>query len=197
MKILHRRGDTNKMLSLVRTSDTERKSLRSSCSIGERCSSVREGRPANGTRGCSIITKIGQYMRRLKRRLVVGCMWEEKKRERERENEKYGQIIDRYRAAFICPIEDELWYCERVSLKIKRNKKWATAARKFRGGLLAFISSLVSSLSALREPFRNPPLREFFYLNRRLERFCWNFGIWGSRGCTIRECGTRRRRIGD
>ncbi|KOX78943.1 hypothetical protein WN51_10155 [Melipona quadrifasciata] len=80
------------------------------------------------------------------------------------EGEKYGQIIDRYRAAFICPIEGEPWYCERVSLKIRKEeeKNWATAARKFGGGgLLAFVSPLVSGLSALREPLCVSPRREF------------------------------------
>lgn len=80
-----------------------------------------EGHRANGTRGCSIITKIGRYTRRPKRRPVVGCM-RVPERERERgEWRAYGQIIDRYRAAFIC--RSKTSYCEKRERGGEEKKK--------------------------------------------------------------------------
>lgn len=98
-----------------------------------------EGHRANGTRGCSIITKIGRYTRRPKRRPVVGCM-RVPERERERgEWRAYGQIIDRYRAAFIC--RSKTSYCEKRERGGKKKRKECRA--QLRGNLeawYAFIS---------------------------------------------------------
>ena len=166
------------MLSLVRTSDTERKPLRSSCSIGERCSSVREGHPANGTRGCSIITKIGQYMRRLKRRLVVGCMWlwEEKKKDRERERERVRSDYRSIQGCFYLPDRKRAMVLRARSVENKKRKEYKIGPQ-LRGNL-----EEASSLSLVRwwvvcrrfeKPLCvsvcNPPRREFFFVDLSLE----------------------------
>ena len=96
-----------------------------------------EGHRANGTRGCSIITKIGRYIRagRSGGPWSVACVCQ---RERERERGEWraygGEIIDRYRAAFIC--RSKTSYCEKRGRGKEKKRKECGA--QLRGNLEAW-----------------------------------------------------------
>ena len=103
-----------------------------------------EGHRANGTRGCSIITKIGRYIRagRSGGPWSVACVCQ-RERERERERRMESLRWRDYRSIqgrFYLPIEDELLRKEREREREKKKRMWGTAAWKFRGLVEAFIS---------------------------------------------------------